>query len=81
MMRTSRARLFAQLAQQPVLEVLARLEPAGRHLRASVGMVAVVEDEQLLPPVALARDVREHRGRCSSRLGAHLGLVLRPAAW
>jgi hypothetical protein len=58
--RVREPRLLLELAQEAGLDVLAGLEPSGRNLCARVPVVGVVEDEQLLAPVALARDVREH---------------------
>ena len=48
-----------QLAQEALLERLAGIEAARRNLRPGVRIVPVVEDEQLLRAVPLARDVRE----------------------
>ena len=53
------ARLLVQLAQEALLERLAGIEAARRNLRPGGRIVPVVEDEQLLRAVPLARDVRE----------------------
>ena len=44
---------------QALLERLARVDAAGGHLCPRARVVAVVEDEQLLHAVPLARDVRD----------------------
>src|SRR5687768_1782831 len=42
--------LLLDLPEQAVLDALARVEPAGGNLDGDLGMVAVVEDEQLPAP-------------------------------
>ena len=51
--------LLVKLAQEALLERLAGIEAARRNLCPRVRIVPVVEDEQLLRAVPLARDVRE----------------------
>ena len=58
-MRSAEPGLLVELAVQALLERLARVDAARRHLHARVRVVAVVEDEQLLHAVPLARDVRD----------------------
>jgi len=53
-------RLLVQFPQEPLLERLARVDAAGRNLRAGLRLAAVLEDEQLGTAVALARHVGEH---------------------
>src|SRR5262249_19619766 len=52
--------LFVQLAQKPLLETLARVEPPRRHLRPGLRVAALVEDEQLGAAVTLPRHVRKN---------------------
>ena len=51
---------LVQLAQKAFLQRLPWVEAAGRNLRSRVGLVAVVEHEQLGTAVPLPRDVCEH---------------------
>ena len=80
--RVCEPRLLLELAQETGLDVLARLQPSGGNLRARVGIVAVIEDEQLPAPVALARDVREHAvGVLHACAARSLALCARFASW
>src|SRR4029450_2833247 len=58
-----------------------RPDPPGGHLGPGIGVVAVVEDEQLPPTVALAGDVREHPVGVAHACARILALCSRFAAW
>ena len=68
-----------QLAQEALLERLAGIEPAGRHLRPRLGVAVLVEDEQLDTAVTLARDVGQDA--LSHPWARSLALYARFAAW
>ena len=68
-----------QLAPKSLLERLAGVDAAGGNLRPRLGIVALVEDEQLDSPVTLARDVGQDA--LSHPWERSLALYSRLAAW
>ena len=71
--------LLVQLAPKPLLERLAGVDAAGGNLRPRLGIVALVEDEQLDSPVTLARDVGQDA--LPHPCARSLALCSRFAAW
>jgi hypothetical protein len=59
-----------KLAQQSLLERLARIDTAGRNLRPRLGVAALVEHEQFESSASLARDVCEHARPPRSHAGS-----------
>ena len=70
---TGQAGLLAYLPDGGVGVRLAWIDPAGGHLRTRVGVVTVVEDEQLDPAVVAAGDVARDTlpGRIGHRPSLH----------